>query len=399
MNKKKLVGDVSLNLIASAVPIILLQLLILPLIASRLGDKEYGLAITLVSLFTLTSHSFGNVLNNIRLLQNKEYDERGYEGDFNFLLITCLIISTVLTTAGAVYYGKSLSLFDILLIVIITCFILLREYLIVSFRLILNYKAILVNNFILGIGYLAGLTLFYLIGIWQLVYLVGSVSSLLYIIKSTNLLKESYKRTPLFKPTLYKSTILFIAGFTGTVLSYADKLILYPLLGPTAVSIYYSATIIGKMISMGITPISGVMLSYLARMDKVKQKSFLLLLAGTFMIGIVGYFTCILISKPLLHLLYPAWAEESLKLIYITVATAVVGAMSSVIKPLVLRFNSINWQIVLSTVNLVIYLICAFIFYTLYGLLGFCIGILISAVINLFLLITIFLTNYRKVQP
>ncbi len=396
MNKKKLVGDAALNLIASAVPIVLLQLLILPLIASRLGDKDYGLAITLVSLFTLTSHSFGNVLNNIRLLQNKDYEEKDHEGDFNFLLVICLSVSTVFTIVGSLYYGKSLSFVDVLLIVFISCFILLREYLIVAFRLILNYKAILVNNIILGIGYLAGLVLFYIIGWWQLVYLVGSASSLIYIVKNTKLLKESYKRTPLFKPTLYKSTILFIAGFTGTALSYADKLLLYPLLGPAAVSIYYSATIIGKMISMGITPISGVMLSYLARIDKVKQKSFLLLLAGTFLIGIVGYFICVLISKPLLHLLYPAWAEESLKLIYITVATAVVGAMSSVIKPLVLRFNSINWQIVLSTVNLAIYLICAFIFYNLYGLIGFCIGILISALINLFLLIIIFLSSYRK---
>lgn len=398
MDKRKIVGDITLNLIASTLPIAVLQLLILPIVASMLGDLQYGLTVTIVSLFTLTSIPLGNVLNNIRLLQNLEYEKQGHEGDFNFLLVLFLTINTALTIVGILYYDRSASVLNITLVLLISWLSLMREYLIVSFRIRLNYKAILFNNIWMAAGYVVGLILFYLVGHWQLIFLTGGLSSFIYVSKNTTLIKESFSRTPLFKTTLHKSVMLYIASFTGTALSYADKLLLYPLLGPTAVAIYYSATIIGKMLSMVVTPISGVMLSYLARVESIKKDSFILLLLCTSAVGIAGYFICVIISKPLLNLLYPAWAAESLKLIYVTVATSVIGAINSVIKPLVLRFNSINWQVVLSIVNLIVYLLCASIFYKYYGLIGFCIGILISSIFSMILLIAIFLSNYQNVM-
>lgn len=397
MDKRKIVGDITLNLLASALPIAILQLLVLPVVALKLGDLQYGLIVTIVSLFTLTSIPLGNVLNNIRLLQNLEYEKQEYEGDFNFLLVLFLIFNTALTIVGILYYDRSASVLNIVLVLLISWLSLMREYLIVSFRIRLNYKAILINNIWMAAGYVIGLILFHLMGYWQLIYLAGVLSSFIYVTKNTTLIKENFMKTPLFKATSYKSIMLYIASFTGTALFYADKLLLYPLLGPIAVSIYYSATIIGKMVSMVITPISGVMLSYLARVESIKKDSFILLLLCTSAVGIVGYFVCVIISKPLLNLLYPAWAAESLKLIYVTIATSVIGAINSVIKPLVLRFNSINWQVVLSIVNLIVYLLCASIFYKYYGLIGFCIGILISSIFSMILLIAIFLSNYRNV--
>lgn len=396
--KKKIIYDSILNIIATSLPLIILQLIILPTIGTILGDAKYGLMVTLISLTTLLGHPLGNVLNNIRLLVNEDYQRNRLSGDFNILLVNSIIINSILVIIGTIYYEGHPSFINIILIWGISCLNLVREYLIVSFRLSLNYKAILVNNIILSIGYLFGLLLFYIFGYWQFIYIAGSFFSLLYIIKKSDLLKEGFNTTILFKKTTYKAVILFLSTFMKTILSYADKLILFPLLGPTAVSIYYTATVLSKLITRVITPVTSVMLSYLAKMKEFKIKHFTLLISLMTGIGIVGYFIIIIISEPMLYLLYPQWASESMQLIYITAATTVVGLISSVINPIILRFKNINWQLGISGVNLIITVLAVFIFYYLYGLLGFCIGMLISNIVKLIMMISIYFINNGEIK-
>lgn len=78
----------------------------------------------------------------------------------------------------------------------------------------------------------------------------------------------------MFKGTLIESTTLFIAGLISRLINYADKLLIYPVLGGEEVAVYYAASIIGKMISMLISPISNVVLSYLAKIEKKKDNIF-----------------------------------------------------------------------------------------------------------------------------
>ncbi|MEC5423400.1 hypothetical protein QGM71_07805 [Virgibacillus sp. C22-A2] len=396
MPQKKFILDSLLNIIATAIPLVILQLVALPVVGATLGGSQYGLVVTLISLFTLLSLPFGNVLNNIRLLLDNEYKQNKTIGDFNILLIGAIIISSIVVTLGTVYYEGTFSLVSIILMVIISCSNLLREYTIVTFRLNLNYKAILLNNLVLGTGYLVGVVVFYLTGYWQSIFIIGSGLSLIYITRNSNLLKETLTTTKLFKKTSYKSFVLFISIFLKTILSYSDKLLLFPLLGPSAVSIYYTATIFGKIISMMIAPVNSVILSYITRMHKISMKSFKYIIAVTVIVGITGYSVTILISHPLLHYLYPTWAAESLELIYITTGSAVLGVMSSVIQPFVLRFNNINWQLLISGSNVVVYLISVFTLFNLYGLIGFCVGILIVNLLKFIIMISIFIFNFRN---
>lgn len=396
MNKKKFIFDVVLNIVASAIPIATLQLIILPSIASQLESEHYGLIITLISFLTLFSHPFGNVLNNIRLLQSKESTGNTINGDFNILLLLSLLINSFIIVIGAVYFEGKLLLLNIVLLLTISSLILIREYLVVTFRIILNYKAILLNNLILSCGYLIGLFLFFITGYWQFVYIIGLTLSLLYILKNTKLLEGGFRRTPNLKGTMYRCLILFMSTFLKTVTSYADKLLIFPLLGSSAVAIYYSSTIIGKIISMGITPLSSVMLSYLSKIERLKFRNFIYILFFTGIAGILGYLICIFISRPLLSLLYPKWVEESMKLIYITTGTAIIGALNTVLHPINLRFNNINWQVLINGIYLVAYIFCSLSLYKLYGLVGFCSGILLASIIKLMTMIMVFMFNHKN---
>lgn len=393
MNKKKAFWDSVLNIAATAVPLLVLQLIALPIMGDQMGTDQYGLAVSIISLMTLFSHVFGNVLNNIRLITRDEYEDNRISGDFNVLLLISLPINTVIMVLGTWWLEGSFDFVNILFIILSGAGIILWEYLIVAFRLTLNYSKILLGNVALSIGYLAGLGLFLLTGYWQLVYLMGSVFSVAFVLCTTKLIREPYHRTKLFFSTTQKSIILTVASFFNTALNYVDKLILFPLLGGAVVSVYYSATIFGKVISTGIQPISSVMLSYFSRLKSFRKENFWLLFFISTAIGVIGYVICIVCSGPVLDMLYPQWAEESMKYIYITTATAIVGMVSSVMNPVILKFCSLNWQVAINGINFVVYIVVTLIFLSIWGLYGFCIGILIANLVKLFLIILVYIRN------
>lgn len=95
MVKRKIVLDMILNIVATAIPTIVLQLLILPALAWDMPDEKYGLLVTILAFLNVVPSTMGNVLNNIRLLYNNKYIEKKYEGDFNIILLLLMGINII----------------------------------------------------------------------------------------------------------------------------------------------------------------------------------------------------------------------------------------------------------------------------------------------------------------
>ena len=64
--KKKVIGDMVLNIIAVTIPVAILQLVVYPITAKAISAENYGLMLTIYSAWVMVSNSIGNVLNNIR---------------------------------------------------------------------------------------------------------------------------------------------------------------------------------------------------------------------------------------------------------------------------------------------------------------------------------------------
>ena len=101
---KKIILDMILNIIAATIPVAVLQLIVYPITAKNIGGDEYGLMLTIYSVWIMISNSLGNVLNNVRLLWNGEYEEGEIKGDFNILLIQWGVINAVIIGAVIVFY-------------------------------------------------------------------------------------------------------------------------------------------------------------------------------------------------------------------------------------------------------------------------------------------------------
>lgn len=387
--KKKIFTDMIINVVSSAIPVFLLQLVVYPLIAQKVSQEKYGNMITSISVIMVISASLGNVLNNVRLLLNDKYQEKGIRGDFNRILISFIIISTIVTTASLVILKVGTGV-DILLSVVIGNILLIQGYAVVAFLIELNFRKVLMSNIWLSVGYIIGYAFFaWFHTEWQYIYIVGYLFSLIYIILNCTLLKEPVTKTEFFSNTTKECKVLLEASIVGNLLNYSDRIIINPIIGAEGVTIYYISTLFGKLIAQLIGPISGVILGYLAKIKSLEKKLENGMVFVTSVICIVGYFGCILLSRPILSMLYPEYFGEALKYIPITTATAMFTTMASAISPFVLKFCSRQWQVLINVVTLLSYVLGSLMGYRLCGMTGFCIGVLLSFVMKTMLLLFI----------
>ena len=388
-NNWKMIGDVILNLIAAAIPIVILQFVVYPSIATQIDADEYGLMIAIYSLLCMVSFSLGNAINNTRLVKWEMYEAKMIIGDYNIIVMIFGTINILLVGIGVVYYYGNPNLLSIVLVVTASICFFLVEYLEVTFRIELNYKKILINKVCLTIGYLAGLCIFYKTFQWEWVFLLGQAGSLVYILINSKLLKESFKQTFFFKSTFRDVVLLLSASLLGNLMSYSDKLILYPLLGGKMVTIYYIATLVGKTISMAIAPITSVMLSYLSHMKNIKIKKMAIIFVIGAVISVVGYFLCLFITKPILLFIYPEWGNEAMVYVPITTLAVIISAFSSIINPFALKFCSMYWQTIISVISVICYFGCSLLLLHYFGLIGFCWGTVIGSLVRGVLLLFI----------
>ena len=84
---KKIAINIIQSIFSTFLPLFGLQFIILPIVAKNISADQYGQLLLITSLTNLFSISFGNVLNNSRLIRNNEYKFDSDYGDYKILLI------------------------------------------------------------------------------------------------------------------------------------------------------------------------------------------------------------------------------------------------------------------------------------------------------------------------
>lgn len=382
--------DILLNLLASFTPLLILQILVLPSLSKHLGDEKYGLLVTIIAMMNAVPGVLGNALNNIRLLNNDSYKSVRIKGDFNLILLLFTAIGSLVVIIGTVYYEGRFD-YSTIITTLLAILWIYREYSVVAFRINLNYSAILINNVLLAIGYLLGYFLVILAEWqWQWIYVIGLCFSIGYIVSKSAFHREPIRKTNLFNKYLSDSITMSFAGFLSRLITYADKLLIFPVLGAQAVAVYYASSVFSKSVMMAVTPVTGVVLTYVAKLTKRPRPALAHVLV-IFVLGIVSYIVSILLSIFLLNKLYPEYVEMGSNLVYFTAFSAVLEAMSSLISPLVLRFNKVKWQLRISLVINFFYLALVIPLAKMYSLMGFGMVLCVASMARLILLIWVYM--------
>ncbi len=385
--KRKIMGDMVLNIIAVMIPVASLQLVVYPITARIVGSESYGLMLTVYSVWIMISNSLGNVLNNVRLLHNNEYGNNKIVGDFSILLKRWSIINSIAICGALMYYCGFNNIVHIVLGIIVSILVILKDYTEVGFRIHLNYKAIFINNFLQGIGFFIGTIGLYITHNWECIFLCGYLFSCIYCIKNTQILKEPSCKTTLFNEVSRDANQLVLATVISNAMNYADKLVLYPLMGGHAVSIYYTATILGKIIGLLTGPIISVVLSYISKWKNTQVNVLNKVFFFGVLASIIGYGFTLIISRPVLSVLFPQWVDEVVKYIPITTINVLLLALVSIVSPFILKFYAMKWQIIMNTISSVVYFSSAFFLWKRFGLIGFCYGTVIGTLTKLLIMI------------
>lgn len=387
---KKIIMDFLLNISASMIPLFLLQFLLLPQVAKGIGAEEYGFLISVIAFINLISSAFGSSLNNSRLItyniENNIENRKNHSIIFLFFSILTLIIVVPIIR----YMSEDFNSLTLILLVFTSVLMLYRTYNIVEFRIELNYFKIVITSLFLVSGYITGFIIFYFNGNWVYIYFLGLLFSSIYIALNIRVQKNNLNKGSSLKATVKNTTILLLSGLLASTVIYVDKLLLYPLLGGYLVTIYYVSTLLGKTISSVIEPINSVLLSYFSKMKKFNNKHFAILMLLSSIVGIISYIGIIIITKPILSLLYPQYLEESLIYVPITTLTIIVMTLGNVVNTVILKFRRINLQIYINVIYTIMYILLAISFLHLNGLYGFCIGILIASSLRFVILIMVY---------
>lgn len=400
-HKIKIIQDISYSILASLISVGVMQLLLYPLLANMLNSMEYGLLLTLMGIVNTIASSVGNTLNNTRLIQQTKYDDNSVKGDFNILLLLTNTLGFVVTfIIGNIYVG-----FDVvtnILLSVLTVLISIKSYMVVSYRIKINYKLNLLCNVVTSIGYIIGIVIAYYTSIWPLAFIIGEIFGLIYVLFTSDLHKEPLKISGLFTETTVKYALLIITGLLSNLLVYLDRLIIYPVLGSEYVSIYITAAVFGKSFGIIMTPIAGVLLSYFSqKVFVMTRKRFWYINLVTFSLSFIFLFFTMIIAPWFTGILYPKLIKEATPYILYANIAAILGVVANIVQASVLKFAPTYWQVLKEIIYGFIYLGLGYTFMIKHGIIGFCYAAIIANLVRVILLCligTIFINEKEKVM-
>lgn len=384
----RITGDFAINILASIIYTFARQIVVFPMLAARLSEADYGTLLTVAGLANVCTAMIGSSLNNIRLIQDSHYQQQGYLGDFNVL---CLLGSGVSLIFAAVLWKMfALSALTAILLAAYLVVSNLYQYAIAFFRLELNFKRAFWCNVAVSIAYCVATPLFATAMLWPVVFLIGEGVGLLFVWKTTPFAREPLVRTPLFAATVGTLSAYIATNMIGNLLTYADRMILYPILGGEGVSYYSTASFFGKSAGIVMVPIAGVLLGYFSQKNfKASKKLFAIVNGCSLACLAVFLLGCWIFAPWFTKLLYPTLYAGAAPYIFLANFAAAISIAGNMAQPMVLKACSIRWTLLTQILYGISYLVLSWWLLPGYGLLGFCWASIASNAVRLLALYAI----------
>lgn len=389
--KFKFLGDMLLNIIASGMPIALLNLLVYPMIAGQVGATTYGTLTVCVGVQNFVNGIWGSSVAYTRLLHLKKEEE----GSFSLLFLINLSGGLIMNIFMLWLTGCLKEGINVPLLLLSEIFLIANNYLAVEYRLKLSYVKIFMTNACGCIGYLLGYVMLSAMNFqcWEIVFVTGYGASFIYNLCSTSIWQQKLMITPGFKLLLKNTNVLVTTSTISGVSTYLDKFVIYPYLGAESMTYYQTASIMSKIIPMLATSISNVILSYLVKISVLSRKILSVCIIALSCVCVIGYYVCGLIVPVVIQVLYPSFYEKCMDIIPYANMIAMLQMFYTFIVPLTLRYAERRMQYYIQIGRLVPYLLFTVLLIGKYSLTGFCYATIISLLVqNLIVLLICFKT-------
>lgn len=386
IKSKDFIKDMSINTFSFGIYIIAQQIILMPIMSRILNQQDYANYIIYISVFAIITNVFGSELGVVRQVR-KDIDNGS---DYNRILLVLLPI--IIGVSLIVLYLLNYGIIDIIFFVITIIFANIRLYSASYFRMKKDFKKVLLQNIIYFIGVVIGLLLYRHITFVWFPTLLAELGTLIYSLFNTDITKTGTKKTENNKIISRTFINLGLISLLVNGIVYFDKILIYPILGDGAVTLYYSTSSMSKVINLIINPLYSVILSWLKDNENFKTK----LLSLTIKSNIPMLICTFIISLPLtyisLKILYPQYFEASQFLIIPICIGLTFSVVSSLVKAILLKYMESKKLLKAYIIYFAIFIISALVMSKFMGLIGFA----YSNVISKFSLWIIFLVLLKK---
>ena len=358
--------------------------LVYPFINRTLGNEANGQVLFFTAIMGLMASAFGSGANYARMKISTI--RHSQNGDYNWFLLAVAGIAVIVTIIAATIKRNSAgaSVVTIAILIIVT---VLRYYADVQFRLDLNYKRFFWYYILVTIGYVVGVLVYRWTSSWAMIFIIGECFGLIYVaVVGTIFNPPFFKRSSHFVENTKVMWNLSSAYLMSDFVSYADRVMipLFIVNGDEASTIFYVATLLGKMVSLLSTPLNGVIIGHLSRCKgKITRKMFAGVMVILLACAIV--FTCgsVLGSYIIIPFLYNSQVVEAAsRLFWIANAGQVFFFLSNTMMVVVLRFATEKYQIYIGTIYTVLFVAIIVPFMLVWGLWGMAIGLLLINILK-----------------
>lgn len=345
--KLKIASDVVWSVAGLVLMNGLLQLFVYPSMRSSLGSDRFGTIQSIFAVVSVMAVTFGSAANYSRMVgRTKKIDCNPDCNIFlSFVSLLCVPVSLVTLIAY-----KEFSWGGFILLTVLMIFSVLRYYGDVNYRLDLDFKGFFFYYAVISAGYLAGTLLFRYVSSSGPMYLVaiiiGEAACFVFAAFRGFVYKPPYfAKSEHFKENERSMLVLSATNLIGALALNADKIILKMFSGGEAVTIYYLAALLGKVVSLLTTPLNGVLISYLTRYTgKITKKIFGIVALILVAVAVLATFVCYVGSYIFVKWKYPDDFSAAKQYFLIANAGQIIYFLSNTLMVVLLRFADEKYQ-------------------------------------------------------
>lgn len=347
-----------------------IQFVLYPFMERRLGSEEYGVALSLISLIAIFAGSVGTSANYSRMITENTLKPKN--SDYNYILLIGGALCGIIGIFYLAHLGKANAVNSALFfaLMVLTAF---RYYSDVSFKMSANFFGYMMFYIAIAVGYVVGIAVYLLTDRWMTALIVGECFGILFVAWRGTIYKKAFARTDKNTGAVCKSMgFLLLSNFIENLTLNADRIILLFFCGGSVVSVFYTASLLGKVIAMLTVPINSLIISYLVKSNVALTKKFwAIAVCAVSALGALAFLCCTLLSPFVLKLLYPSLYDAARAY----VAPAIIGQIfyfiSGVLLVILLKYRGEKKQFFINLAYLVEFFALIIVGTYAFGLTGF----------------------------
>ena len=326
-----------------------------PIWNRQMGNEAYGKVLYLIAGMNILAISMGAACNYGRMRASAE----GPTGNRTYNRMLGIASCAAIPYMGLVYLlsgNADRPAAEIPLVMLLCVATMWRYYADVGYRLQLNYKGCFVYYGVIALGYAAGIGLFLWLGLWPLALLPGELAGLALVYFRGDTLRNEPAAGGDDRWIVKIVLTLLGTEVISNLIANGDRVMLNWVLGGTAVTLYYQASLVGKTMSLITTPLNSVLIGYLARSKQRFTRGLMLRVTGLSLAALaVGTAGCVLGSHILIRLLYPQNYELVKGYFWLANLGQAAFFTSGVAATVLLRYCRVRYQLVINVVYAVLF--------------------------------------------